>query len=103
MSAASGYVVAVIGKFFPGTQIRQLPNHPITLDHNYFLRFILMNQPFPTLDTNPLGLMIPDIDEVDERMRTVLRVIQTRHVDDVIDLHAEAIQLFKGNVHRPAA
>ena len=47
--------------------------------------------------------MIPDIDEVDEGMGAVLRMIQTRHVDDIINFHAEPIEFFKANGHRPAA
>ena len=102
MPAPPCHMVTIIGKLLSWTEVRGLPHNPVTLHHDHIICRILMDKPLTPLNADPLIRMIPDLDEVDEWMRPVFRMIQARHVDDVIDIYANAVQFFKEGFHRRA-
>ena len=54
-----------------------------------------MYEPFPPLYGNPFGRIVSDIDEVNEGMGPVLRMIEAWHVNHIVNNDAQAMQLFE--------
>ena len=92
-------VVAMVGKFLAGLKVRKFPHHAITLDH-HALPVRIRHHPFPSFDRHRDFRVIVNGQEINERVRTLRRRIQMRHVLDTIDRDAEAIEFGKIVRHR---
>jgi len=88
-------MIAIVGKLLARPEVRPLPHYSLALDHEDFVCQVLADHPLAPLDTHPLHGIILDLDEVDKRVRAVLRVIKAWHVDHVVNDNAQAFQLFK--------
>lgn len=88
-------MIAIVGKLLARPEVRPLPHHSLALDHEDFVCQILADHPLAPSDTHPLLGIIPDLDEIDKRVRSVLRVIKAGHIDHVVNDNAQPFQLFK--------
>ena len=93
-------MIAIVGELFSRPEVRGLPYYSITLYHDDFLRIILSYNPLTSPNTDTLRGLITNFDEIDKGVRPILRVIQTGHVNDVVNLYAQSIKFFEMWVHR---
>jgi hypothetical protein len=81
-------MVAIVRKLFSRSKIRRLPHYAIALYHDNILGNILPDNPLTPPNKDTLARMVADLDKIDKRVRTVLRMIKTGHIDDIINLYA---------------
>lgn len=93
-------MIAIVGELFSGAEIGALPHYAIALYHDDILGSMLSDDPLTSPNKDTLAGIVTDFDKIDKRMRAVLRMVQTGHVDDIINLYAQAIQFFEMWVHR---
>ena len=93
-------MITIVGKLFSRTEVRGLPHYSIALHYEDFLGIILSYNPLTSPNTDTLRGLITNFDEIDKGVRPILRVIQTGHVNDVVNLYAQSIKFFEMWVHR---
>tara|TARA_B100000965_G_C19020554_1_gene510768 strand:+ start:65 stop:355 length:291 start_codon:yes stop_codon:yes gene_type:complete len=93
-------MIAIVGKLFSWPEVRGLPYYSIALHHEDFLRIVLSDNPLPSTNADTLRGLITNFDEIDKGVRPILRMIQTGHVNDVVNLYAQSIKFFEMWVHR---
>ncbi len=93
-------MIAIVGELFSRPEVRGLPYYSIALHHDDFLRIILSYNPLTTPNTDTLRGLITNFDKIDKRVRPILRMVQTGHVNDIVNLYAQSIKFFEMWLHR---
>jgi hypothetical protein len=93
-------MIAIVGKLFSWSEFRGLPYYPITLHHDDFLGIILSYNPLTSPNTDTLRGLITNFDKIDKRVRPILRMIETGHVNNIVNLYAQSIKFFEIWLHR---
>jgi hydroxymethylpyrimidine/phosphomethylpyrimidine kinase len=99
VAVCPGHVIAVVGKLLTRFEFWHLPDHSVPFHHDHLIGFVLPHHPLSASNADPLTRLVFDIDEIDEWMGTVDRVIKTRHVDHIVDQHAQPIKFLERRIH----
>ena len=92
-SVHPGHVIAIVGKFLARREARRLANDPLALDHE-LAPIRMLHHPLAAQQGYGLLGLVPDRDEVDERVRLVRRQARPAMVvAEAIQMGGEAFKL----------
>lgn len=91
-------MVTVIGKPLTGAKVWEFTNNSVSLNHD-LLTELVRDDPFPAPDRDCLRRLIIDRYEINERIRPVRRRLKRRHIDELVDRHADIGQFAKHGIH----
>jgi hypothetical protein len=91
-------MVAVVGKPLTRSKVWEFTNNTVSLNYD-LLTDLVGDNPFPAPDRDCLGRLIIDCYEINERIRPIRRRLKRRHIDELVDRHADIGQFAKHGIH----